>query len=224
MSEKLQKYLAAAGIGSRRQCEEYIARGKVKVNGQTATVGQRIDPEADQIYFRNKRIKPSPVHAYYAFYKPSGVISSLTSSQGKALDKFLKKIPEKVFPVGRLDKNSEGLLLLTNDGEWANCLAHPSHDHEKEYIVRTNKPVPDHVLKSFAKGMLLNGKRLRSVKYSNFLKNRKQVNLILKQGIKRQIRRMFQKHNIEVTYLKRIRIDKHELGRLKPGQIRSITP
>jgi 23S rRNA pseudouridine2605 synthase/23S rRNA pseudouridine2604 synthase len=221
MTVKLQKYLASAGLCSRRKCEDLILAGKVKVNKKTATIGQRINPVSDIVQYKNKTVY-LPEFKYYAFYKPQGVICSLSSSQGKSLKPFLRKIEEKVFPVGRLDKDSEGLLLLTNDGDWANELAHPTHDHEKEYEVVVSKPIPPHVLRAFKKGLLLRGKRLRSVKFSDLSQDRKKVNLVLKQGINRQIRRMFDKYDIEVKSLKRIRIDKFLLGNLKPGQLKPI--
>jgi len=222
MSEKLQKYLASAGIASRRKAEELITKGLIKVNGRVAKIGDRIEP-GDKVTFRGKPVKVEE-HAYYAFYKPRGVITSLASQQGKSLKFFLKKIPEKVFPVGRLDKDSEGLLILTNDGDWANQLAHPSHDHEKEYIVQLNKPITDEIIKSFQKGLRLDNRRLRPVRVKSVSENKKLVTLILKQGLKRQIRRMFEKYRIRVTYLKRVRVHKYLLNTLKPGQFKKIKP
>jgi len=222
MSEKLQKYLASAGIASRRKAEELIAKGFIKINGKVAKIGDRVGP-GDKVTYKGKSVKAEK-HVYYAFYKPRGVITSLASQQGKSLKPFLKTVPEKVFPVGRLDKDSEGLLILTNDGDWANQMAHPSHDHEKEYIVQLNKPITDDIIKSFEKGLRLDNRRLRSVKVKSVSQNNKLVTLILKQGLKRQIRRMFEKYKIQVTYLKRVRVHKYKLNTLKPGQLKQIEP
>lgn len=222
MSEKLQKFLASAGIASRRKAEEIIAQGKVKINGEVATIGDRVDDD-DRVIYKNKVVRPQ-THVYLAFYKPRGYITSLSSKQGKSITPFIKKMPGKVFPVGRLDKDSEGLLLLTNDGDWANELAHPSHDHEKEYIVQLNAPITEEIIKDFSKGMRLDGRKLRPVRVKSTTKNKKLVTLVLKQGLNRQIRRMFEAKKIKVTYLKRVRVRGYHLGDLEPGQYKNIKP
>lgn len=222
MSDKLQKFFASSGIASRRKSEELITQGKIKVNGEVAKIGDRVDAD-DKVTYKNKVVTPQK-HVYYAFYKPRGYITSLTSSQGESILPFLKNISAKVFPVGRLDKDSEGLLLLTNDGDWANELAHPSHDHEKEYIVQLNAPITDEIIKDFSKGMRLDGRKLRPVRVKSTTKNKKLVTLVLKQGLNRQIRRMFETKKIKVTYLKRIRVRGYQLGDLKPGKFKTIKP
>ena len=219
-TEKIQKFVANAGICSRRKCEDLVREGKIKINDRKAKIGDRVSKN-DKIYYRGKLICADQEMAYYVFYKPRGVISSMTSRQGKSIKDFITDIPGKVYPVGRLDKESEGLILLTNDGEWANKIMHPSQSHEKEYIVRTNDPIDREILEDFKRGIRVDGVKLRPVRSKNIEKN--QVNLILKQGINRQIRKMFEKYGLEIVYLKRIRVDKYKLGNLNPGKYKKVT-
>ena len=219
-TEKIQKFVSRAGICSRRKCEEFIREGKIKINGRNAKIGDRVS-DTDKIYFRGKRIVVKNALAYYVFYKPRGVISSMDSRQGRSIKNFIEDIAEKVYPVGRLDKESEGLILLTNDGEWANKIMHPGQSHEKEYVVRTDQPIEREMLEDFKRGLKINGVRLRPVRSKNIQDY--QVNLILKQGINRQIRRMFEKYGINIVFLKRIRIDKYKLGNLNPGKYKKVS-
>lgn len=224
MSQKLQKFLSLAGVASRRKAETLIKKGLIKVNGKPAHLGQRIE-EGDRVTYRGKDVKTIEKKVYYAFYKPRGMITTMVCSQGPTIAKVLRNIPLKVFAVGRLDKDSEGLLLITNDGEWANKIMHPSNDHEKEYVVTLDKPINDDIKKAFEKGLRLNKQtKLRPVKVAAISKDGKKVVLILKQGINRQIRRMFAKFGITVNELKRVRVGRYKLGNLKPGQFKDIKP
>ena len=135
MEERVQKILAKAGYGSRRACEEFIKKGRVTVNGQVATLGMKADPQVDHIELDNRQVnKPEPLK-YIAIYKPRGVISAAKSPEGRRTVVDLVDEPGRLYPVGRLDADSEGLILLTNDGELTNFLTHPRYGHEKEYRV-----------------------------------------------------------------------------------------
>jgi len=139
MEERLQKILARAGYGSRRTCEELITSGRVKVNGQVAKLGEKADPEKDQITVDNQIVSIEQEYVYIALYKPRGVLSTTQSSDQRKTVLDLVDTNQRVFPVGRLDFDSEGLMLLTNDGELANRVTHPRYAHEKEYRVLVSK-------------------------------------------------------------------------------------
>ena len=135
MEERLQKILARAGYGSRRACEEFISKGRVTVNGQIATLGMKADPEKDRIVFNSQVVHTAEPLKYFAVYKPRGVISAASSPEGRQTVRDLVDDPGRLYPVGRLDADSEGLILLTNDGELTNRLTHPKYGHQKEYKV-----------------------------------------------------------------------------------------
>lgn len=216
---RLQKFLASAGVSSRRKAEEFIVAGKVKVNGQVVTeLGTKVS-EDDQVEYDGKLLKPETNKIYIALNKPVGYISSATSSQGESvLD--LVKIKERIYPVGRLDKDSSGLILLTNNGEFTNKITHARYGCEKEYEVLLDKPFLDIDKKSFESGLKLAGHQLQPVKVTLVKDNI--VRLILKEGINRQIRKMMGKCGYDVIDLKRIRIGKFKLANLKSGQWKNI--
>jgi 23S rRNA pseudouridine2605 synthase len=135
VTARLQKVLAAAGLGSRRSCEDLIREGRVTVDGRTATIGMSVDPASQVIRVDGARVKAAAALVYFAAYKPVGVVSSTASQGGKPTILDVVQVPERVFPVGRLDVDSEGLVLLTNDGDLALALTHPRYGHEKEYRV-----------------------------------------------------------------------------------------
>ncbi len=226
MLQRLQKILADYGIASRRHAEDLIKEGRVTVNGQVATLGQKADPEKDYIKVDGKLlIKPEP-KVYYAFYKPRKVITSIIDPQGRPTVKdFLRGIKFRVYPVGRLDFDSEGLLILTNDGELAYRIMHPSSNIEKTYLVKVDGIIEPETLEKLRKGIKIDGKLAVpvSVHFVKKLKANSWIKITLHEGRKRQIRKMLQRVGHPVIRLIRIAIDGVKLGNLKPGQIRPLT-
>ncbi len=218
---RLQKFLSQAGVCSRRQGEEYIVSGHVRVNGRTVTeLGTKIDPDRDQVTFRGKPVIAADKLIYIALNKPSGYVTSCDQPGDKTVMQLVD-IPARVYPVGRLDKDSAGLLLLTNDGRLHHRLSHPSFDHEKEYEVTTAGPVPDSALARMAKGMNIMGAKTRAAEVRRI--SPASFRIILKEGKNRQIRRMVEKVGNHVRTLKRIRISNIQLARLPEGTWRYLT-
>lgn len=219
-SIRVQKYLSQKGICSRRQAESYLRAGRLKVEGLALTLGDRVDPGAlilldGQPIDIPEQIEPKLL----AFYKPRGVESTLKAIEGsKTLADF--DFGARVFPIGRLDKDSHGLLLLTNDGELANKLMHPRYEKEKEYLVQLHKPVDPKDLKTLEAGILLDDKKTSPCQAD--LINEVTIALTLKEGRNRQIRRMCVALGYEVVDLLRIRVGKVFLKDLKPGDIRPL--
>jgi len=218
---RLQKFLSSAGVCSRRKGEELIVAGKVAVNGKTTRVlGTKIDPEQDQVEVEGKVIKPSQSLIYIALNKPVDYVTSC-SHPGERVVVDLVDIAERIYPVGRLDKDSTGLLLLTNDGRIHHRLSHPSFDHEKEYDVTVARPISDGALKKMRDGLPLMGTRTRPARISRLSARR--FRIVLQEGKNRQIRRMVRKVGNEVTRLQRKRFAGIKLGNLAPGKWRYLT-
>ena len=217
---RLQKFLSMAGYCSRRKGETYITQGKVTVNGSTVTeLGTKIDPEVDRVEVNGQRLQLQEQKVYIALNKPRGYITSC-DHQGEPIVIDLLDIPQRVFPVGRLDKDSTGLLLLTNDGELHHRLLHPSFDHEKEYIVTTALPLSAESLTAMRNGMFIQGKKTRPARVKRLSGYKFMIRL--KEGRNRQIRRMVRKMNNHVTRLKRIRVAGVHLGELPEGSWRHL--
>lgn len=218
---RLQKFLSAAGFCSRRHGEDLIVSGRVKVNGLVVKeLGTRVDPAKDIVEADGNEIHINSDLIYIALNKPKGYVTTCRQDGDKTvLD--LVDIPERVYPVGRLDRDSSGLLLLTNDGRLHNVLSHPSFDHEKEYDVLVSRPVPDEDLGKMASGIHLLGSRTRPAEVKRVTPN--QFRIVLKEGRNRQIRRMVEKVGNRVKRLKRIRISNVRLGSLKEGCWRYLT-
>jgi len=218
---RLQKYLSEAGFCSRRHGEEIILAGRVSVNGTVVTeLGTKIDPSKDIVEIGGKRIEAKNDLIYIALNKPKDYLTTCSRERGKiVLD--LVDVKERIYPVGRLDKDSKGLLLLTNDGQLHNILSHPSFDHEKEYEVVTTRLVTDEALDKMASGIHLLGKRTRTALVKRI--SPVQFRIVLKEGRNRQIRRMVEKVGNRVKELKRIRISNVKLGGLKEGCWRYLT-
>jgi 23S rRNA pseudouridine2605 synthase len=227
MLERLQKIISAAGITSRRASEALIINGQVAVNGIVVTeLGSKADPIKDTITVDGKALKISAQRLYILLNKPPGYITALKDSQDRPLvTDLLKDVPERVYPVGRLDYNTEGLLLLTNDGEWANCLMHPRNEIEKEYHVRVRGKVIDQQMKRMAEGVVLeDGKTAPAV--VNLVKSGEQndwISVAIHEGRNRQVRRMCEAVSLSVVRLKRIRYGSLMLGTLRAGQFRYLT-
>ncbi len=218
---RLQKYLSTAGFCSRRAGEKYILDGLVKVNGiVTTTLGTKVDPEKDIIEVNGEKIEAKADLIYIALNKPKGYVTTCRKESGKiVLD--LIGISGRIYPVGRLDKDSSGLLLLTNDGRLHNVLSHPSFDHEKEYEVTLKWPITDEALEKMKEGIFLMGSKTRPAAVRRI--SPEQFNITLKEGRNRQIRRMVVKIGNKVLDLKRIRISDVKLGNLKEGAWRYLT-
>jgi len=219
---RLQKFLSAAGFCSRRQGERYIQDGLVMVNGVVVTeLGSKVDPRTDRVEVNGNVIVIEQDLVYLALNKPPGFVTSCQQADEKVVLDLID-IPKRVYPVGRLDKDSTGLLILTNDGRLHHRLSHPSFDHEKEYEVTVARPVPDGVLKALAKGLPMMGTKTRPAKVTRISARR--FRIVLQEGKNRQIRRMARKVGHQVARLKRIRVSNIKLGRLKQGAWRHLTP
>ena len=219
-SIRLQKFLSRAGVCSRRKGEEHIANGHVRVNGKTVSdPGSKVDPLIDRVEFRGNPIKMEEKKIYIALNKPGGYVTSC-SQPGAKIVSGLVNIPERVVPVGRLDKDSTGLLLFTNDGELHHALTHPSFDHEKEYDVTVKKNIRKKALDRMAAGLEVEGKKTRPAKIKRI--SGKRFLIILKEGRNRQIRKMVQMVKNDVARLKRTRISCVKLGNLKEGSWRRL--
>lgn len=218
---RLQKFLSEAGICSRRKGEEYIKAGLIRVNNKVVTeLGTKVDPEQDRVEYKGKYVTLKGDLVYIALNKPKGYVTSC-SHPGEKIVLDLIDIPKRVYPIGRLDKDSTGLLILTNDGGLHHKLSHPSFDHEKEYDVTVSKPIPDGALRNIAKGIPMMGTKTRPAEIEKISSRR--FRIVLKEGKNRQIRRMVRKVGNQVTRLKRIRVSKIKLGRLAEGTWRYLT-
>jgi pseudouridine synthase len=219
---RLQKFLSAAGVCSRRHGENYIQAGRVRVNGSPATVlGTQVDPEKDRIEVDGKKVTLRTRHIYLALNKPKGYVTSC-SHPGETVVMDLIDLPQRLFPVGRLDKDTTGLLLLTNDGRLHHRLSHPSFDHEKEYEVTVERPITDSVLERLSTGVQLKGAMTRPANIRRLSGHR--FKMVLQEGRNRQIRRMVKKVGYRVVRLKRIRVANIHLGRLPIGAWRYLSP
>jgi len=217
----LQKFLSRAGICSRRKGEEYIKAGWVKVNGKIVTeLGVKVDPERDAVEIDSDAIRSDTAPIYIALNKPRGYVSSCHQQNEKIVLDLLD-ISERVYPVGRLDKDSTGLLLLTSDGQLHHRISHPSFNHEKEYEVTVARPLPGGALRKLAKGLPMMGTRTRAARVERISARR--FRIVLQEGKNRQIRRMVRKVGNQVTHLKRIRIANIKLGNLPSGRWRHLT-
>lgn len=234
MKERIQKILSRRGIAARRKAEDFIRAGRVLVNGKIATIGQKADPTSDHIEVDGKPIAPQAEKIYYLMYKPVGVETTKKvavdgachterddTSIATVYDFLPPDLRTKVFPIGRLDKESEGLLLFTNDGELKYRLEHPSFDHEKEYEVETAEEMHDGALRKLEKGVVIDGTKTKPARIARC--GRKMFRIALTEGRNRQIRRMCQKVGGAVVRLRRMRIMDLRDDRLRAGEGRMLT-
>lgn len=221
MLERLQKYISQAGVASRRHAEELILRGLIKVNGEKVTkLGTKIDPDKDRVEVNGKLVK-SAKHVYILLNKPKRYMTTRRDPQRRKTiyDLLPADLRGKVWPIGRLDFNTEGLLLLTNDGELTQELTHPSQEHEKEYEVVLDKELSEGKMEKLRHGMFLDGKKTAP---ALIRANKRIVYLTIHEGWKRQIRRMFAALGYTVRNLKRIRVGKLKLESLETGKYKVI--
>lgn len=224
--ERVQKILARAGYGSRRGCEELIVAKRVQVNGVIAELGSQADPDTDRITVDGQLVQASAPLTYIAIYKPRGVISAVTSPDPRPTVRDLVDVPGQLYPVGRLDVDSEGLLLLTNDGELANQLTHPRYGHEKEYRVLVARRPDEEQLNTWRRGVVLSdGYKTKpaQVSFESTSGKGAWLRVILTEGRKRQIRETGSLLGLPVVKIIRVRIGELRLGILKPRQWRYLT-
>lgn len=223
---RLQKLLAAAGVGSRRTCEELIAHGRVTVDGAVATLGDKADPATAVIHVDGQRVVTDPRMVYLAFNKPRGVVSTMDDERGRpALADYLSWLDTRVFHVGRLDADSEGLLLLTNDGELAHRLTHPSYGVAKTYLCQVPAPVPKRVRRELLAGVpLADGPaRADGFRVVDSAGRAALVEVVLHEGRKHVVRRMLAEVGLPVSRLVRTAVGPVKLGDLRPGRTRRLT-
>lgn len=204
--ERVQKYISSAGAASRRKAEEFIKSGQVFINGRKAKLGDKIDPSKDVVKVYGKIIKPAEKKIYIALNKPKGVVVSKSDPRHRktVFDLLPEDLRTKVWNVGRLDYDTEGLLILTNDGELTQALAHPKYEHDKEYEVTTNEPAKESQLEKLRDGVEIP----TGMTYPAAVKQRgDKINIVIHEGKKRQVRRMFTAVGLEVKNLKRVRIN-----------------
>ena len=223
---RLQKALAQAGVASRRASEELIAAGRVEVNGKVVTEqGMRVDPERDTIRVDGSRIPPPRRHLYLVLNKPRGVVSTMDDPDGRpTLEQYVPR-RQRLFHVGRLDTDTEGLLILTNDGDFGNKLAHPSHEVPKTYLVEVEGLLDNKTLRRLEKGLTLEDGPIKpdKVKLVTRAESRSMVQITLHSGRNRIVRRMFDSVGHPVRRLSRISIGPVRLGQLAVGETRELT-
>lgn len=224
---RLQKYLAESGVASRRASEELILQGRVKINGETAVIGASVDPETDEITLDGKPVKQAEQIVTLMLYKPKGVVSTSDDPQGrKTVQDYVKDIPARLYNVGRLDINSEGLILMTNDGELAHRMTHPKFSVEKTYYaVCDGKLLPSEIA-SLVNGVSLEEEMTAPAKVSHVRPTKTgdtSFLIAIHEGKNRQIRRMLEAVGHRTLRLKRERFGPLSLGDMKPGETRRLT-
>ena len=221
MEERLQKILSSAGVCSRRKAEELLKAGRVKVNGLTANVGDKADLERDRVEVDGVALSVPAAHTYLMLHKPRGYVTTLSDERGRpTAAQLVADCPARVWPVGRLDMDSEGLLLFTDDGELTHALTHPSHRVEKEYQVRVSGDV-ERALPLLARPMMVEGETMEADRVEQTGVDR--LTIVIHQGKNRQVRRMCAAAGLTVLRLKRVREGSLILGDLQAGKWRSLT-
>lgn len=217
---RIHKYLSQAWICSRRKAEEYISQWLITVNWKTAEIGQMIDPSVDKVEMWKEAVKEQNELLYYKVNKPRWVVTTCAQSDEKTI---LDVIPldKRVFPIGRLDKETTGLILMTNDGRLANFLMHPRYNHEKEYVVETFWPISDSSLEKMRNGLFILGSYTKKALVERIASGK--FTITISEWRNRQIRRMVEKVWSEVKKLKRIRIENIEIGNLKEWEYKALT-
>ena len=222
---RINKYLANSGLCSRRKAEEYIVSGKVKVNGQVVTNLATDIKENDVVLVNNKQIKKEEKFVYYMLNKPKGFVTSSKDDRERKTVLDIVKSPYRVYPIGRLDYDSQGLLLLTNDGDLTFKLSHPKNNIGKTYIVDIEGEINPNQINTLKKGIVIDGYKLREseIKLIEFKNNKSKLEVKIFEGRNREIRKMFEFINKKVVYLKRIKIGELSLDKLKRGEYRELT-
>ena len=225
-TERLQKFLAECGVASRRKSEELIEAGKVKVNGVKAQIGDKINPKKDTVTVSGKKVVRKKEHTYIMLNKPRGFITTMSDEMDrKCVAELIKNVPARVFPVGRLDRESEGMLLFTDDGEFANALTHPSKHVPKTYRVTVRPSINEDQLTAIASGIVIDDQMTAPAEVRVITKeeNRVVLEIVLYEGRNRQIRKMCEEIGLEVARLRRTAVGSIKLGMLKQGDWRELT-
>ncbi|MBE6622869.1 MAG: rRNA pseudouridine synthase [Ruminococcaceae bacterium] len=222
---RIQKFIADCGIMSRRAAEKEIEQGRVTVNGEKATIGQKIDPRRDKVKVAGKTCRGSERKVYVMLNKPRGYVTTMSDEKGrKCIPELMEELSVRVYPCGRLDMDSEGLLLLTNDGEVAEKLMHPKNHLEKIYHVKVRTEVPQEVINRLMEPMEIDGYKLKPVTVALISKKDGATSLrfTLSEGRNRQIRKMCEKVGLDVVRLRRVAVGELNIGTLRPGQWRFL--
>ncbi len=224
---RLQKFLAEAGVASRRKAEELIADGKVYVNGRAAQLGDKVDPKKDSVTLSGKRIKRETQNVYYMLYKPRGYVTTMRDEKDrKCVAELIRNVTMRVYPIGRLDRDSEGLLLFTNDGDFANALMHPSRHIQKVYRVSVRPAITEAQITVLTSSLMIDGRKTMpaEVRVVSREADKSTLEIVLYEGRNRQIRRLCEEAGLETLRLKRVSIGQLSLGKLKPGEYRELNP
>src|SRR3990172_878588 len=228
MLERIQKIIAAAGVTSRRAAEELIAEGRVRVNGQVVTeLGTKADADKDHIKVDGKLINPQQPKIYVMLNKPAGFVTTMSDPEGRpTVQDLLKGIKIRVYPVGRLDYNTEGMLILTNDGDFAHLITHPKHELPKTYLAKLKGVLDDKAIDMLEQGVFLEDGKTAPAKLKKVRKEEANswVEITIHEGRKRQVRRMFDRVGRSVIKLKRIKTGSLALGDLPEGTFRYLLP
>lgn len=224
-SLRLQKYLADCGVASRRKSEELIEQGKVKVNGRVAQIGDKVNPKKDDITVSGKKIIKSKSYTYIMLHKPRGFITTMNDEMGRrCVAELVKDVGVRVYPVGRLDRESEGLLLMTNDGEFANAMTHPTKHVPKTYRVTVRPSITDEQITALTTGIMIEDRMTAPAEVRVLTKEESRVvlEIVLYEGRNRQIRKMCEALGLEVARLKRTAVGSVKLGMLPQGKWREL--
>ena len=225
-SVRLQKFMADSGVASRRKSEELIAAGKVKVNGKVAQIGDKVDPKNDVVSVNGRKLAKETGYVYLMLNKPRGYVTTMSDEmERKCVAELVADVGKRVYPVGRLDRDSEGLLLFTNDGEFANAMTHPSRHISKTYRVSVRPKITDEQITVLTSSLMIDGRKTlpADVRVVSSEDDKSVLEIVLYEGRNRQIRRLCEEAGLEVVRLKRTAIGQLRLAGLKVGEYRSLT-
>lgn len=225
---RLNKYLADCGIASRRKADQLIAEGKVVINGKKVyELGSRVDPSVDKILVDGHPVKPTANKVYIMFHKPRNVVTTMEDPEGRpTIADYFSRLPVRVFPVGRLDWDTEGLLLLTNDGDFAQRITHPSEEVPKTYLVKVDGHPSDDALMRLRRGVSIIGGRVQALHVERIRRGADKydwIKIVVGEGKNRQVRRMFEKIGFDVLKLQRVAIGRLRIGTLERGEYVFLT-